>query len=362
VIAKAVLATGTVKRGRSGYYAMHGLYVCDGGRYLVAYVPPNGLYVTDAQTLAVHAHLDLSELNGPQTANAEGQQAREQAELPDGRLTIDCAGASPLAVVASGGDLNIHAIKVIDLEKSQSEKAVEVTDLAGVASGVYQNDGVAISPDGSRLGVVTYRFDGNGGKLLTVMDVRSRRTIRSVALGQGLKVSYDLAFAGNDALVVGERRCEANGSCDVKLKPSGRKLRVWDFAGGAELRPLGDFGAETYASFGAAVDGSAIFSYSGMERYCGWCSEFEGEMRVTDARFTVWDARTGRVVARSPKLRVEEHDCPWFHFSSCGSYDQPPELRMSGDGRSFVGLWPHGQYPMVTPGSGVGSVEVYRRQ
>ncbi|MGA7351644.1 MAG: hypothetical protein WBX06_10840, partial [Acidobacteriaceae bacterium] len=223
----------------------------------------------------------------------------------------------------------------------------------------YQGDGLAISPDGSRVAIGVWQFGEVNGFAVDVMDVQRRQLDKTVFLRDGNRTEHRLAFAGEGALVIGEPECQPNGKCDTRSMPNNRKLRLWDFATTGSVRKLGPQFNETYRTFGASADGNVVFAYTGDESYCGLCNSRNGELKVHNARFTVWDRASGNVIARSPGLRVEVHSCPWLSLGACESYQQVPELQMSANGRSILAFWPQQGFPPPENVKGLGQLEVY---
>jgi hypothetical protein len=254
----------------------------------------------------------------------------------------------------------VVSIKLIDLETGE-----EVNDLGGDYRNLnfkgsghrYLGDGVAISPNGSKVAV---KFSKSGTSGADVLDSHSGQLIKTVELDDDYKVDHKLAFAGESALLIGEPSCQPNMTCDPGSPPGIRKVRVWDFGNTGAVSLLGWPGNQTYRYFGSSADGKVVFAYSGKERFCGSCNSKAGELKVDNARFTVWDRASGKVVALSPSLRVENHPCPLiFILGTCKSYQQAPELQMSSDGRSILAYWPQGDFPRPKPVSGLGDLEIY---
>ena len=312
-----------------------------GGQYLVVFGGPDTLFVLNAGSYEVREAIVVSDLR-----DAKGRRFGDL--MLSHNVQLDCAQGT-LALSVSD-DLSLSALKLIDLETGK-----EAADLSGIYEGNDQGDGMAISPDGSKVAMVTWE-SGSGAELV---DVRARRRMGRINLGERPLVEHMLAFAGNDALLVGEPECQPNRGCDQKQLPKGRRLRVYPIAGG-DARTFAWPGAEVYRSMGASSDGSVVFGYAGEERRCGRCNSGFGELKIDDARFLVWDRTTGQAVARSPRLKVEDHACPLLQImGSCTAYQQAPELEMSADGRAVAAFWPPGSFPAAK--NSTGEVEVFRK-
>jgi hypothetical protein len=103
-----------------------------------------------------------------------------------------------------------------------------------------------------------------------------------------------------------------------------------------------------------------VFGYTGVESYCDSCNGGSGELKIGDARFTVWDHASGRAVARSPKLKVASHSCPWIQImGSCTEYEQAPELQMSANGNAVLAFW-RGSFPPSDDGREAAELQVFR--
>jgi len=355
-IANVVVPRGTDRTGSGQFYIRPRLRFCDNGKYLAGYAPTDRLFVYDAGTLQLRSQIYLSTLRFTKDDGIEGTPG---AGILVPMVEFDCAQSSSIAVLGFWGDLGVVAIKLIDLETGQ-----EVNDLGGTYRNLnikgfyhrYLGDGLAISPDGSKVAV---KFSQSGSSGVDVVDAKSGQLMKTVELGDNFRVDHKLAFAGESALMIGEPACQPNMTCDPASPPSIRKVRLWDFGNTGAVSLLGWPGNQTYRFFGSSADGKVVFAYSGKERFCRSCNSKAGEVRVDNARFTVWDRAQGKVVALSPSLRVETHTCPWLTFGACESYQQAPELEMSSDGRSILAFWPQGDFPRTKPGSGVGDLEVY---
>jgi hypothetical protein len=315
------------------YFVRPSLRYCNGGRYIVAFSGADTIYVADAHTLQLRASIALPELR-----------------LPPLDIRFDCSVAGNLAVLASS-DMQGTAAKIVDLNSGK-----EITDLVGSLQGRYQGDGIAVSPDGSKVAVATWYFGvGHTQPIAEVIDTRSKRSISALSLGDPVGREHELTFAGENALIIGERGCLLMRPCD--LKPHERTLRVWAFGADGSVQTLRQPGAELYRCFGASADGNVVFGYSATESYCDSCNSGGGELMSKDARFTLWDRGSGRVLVRSPRLKVEEHTCLWFFnpFGSCVEYEQPPALQMSGNGKAVLAFWPE----EILPGRKAHELEIF---
>lgn len=333
--------------GKTQFYLNRKLSYCDAGKYLLAVTGLDTLEVIDARSFTVHASIALSGFH-----LADSRAFTDLRFVP--LVQNDCAAASPLAVLGFWGDLGLRSIKLVDLEKG-----VEVADLSDRFAGTYRGDGLAISPDGSKIALATWK-DPEGSEV-ELVDARAGAVLKPLPLGDELRIKHHLAFAGEGALVIGELGCEPEGICsDLKPTAGGRSFRLWSFAEAGAVKRLGGSGEESYRSTDASADGSVVFGYTGDEIYCRKCNSGSGEIRVKDARFTVWDRATGRAVARSSRLRVVQHACPWLTIGSCAESEQVPELQMSGNGKAFLAFWPQTGLQLADHDSDPNVLEVFR--
>jgi hypothetical protein len=328
------------------------LNYCDRGKYLLAFTGPDILEIVDSQTFQIRHSLVFSQLSTHFSGAGKARRFDDINFLTD--VSIACAASEGRAVLAFYGD-NVASFKLIDLDRGQ-----EIEDLVDDFHGRARGRGLAISPDGSKVARVSWTPGNDNGTQAEIVDVRTGSALRkTLELGGAMEPEYDLVFAGEDALVVAEAECQPGPDCETHSIPHARDLRVWFFAGDGGVRTLGWPGQETYRSFGASADGNRLFAYSGTEKRCASCNEGAGELKIDNARFTVWDRASGRVLVRSPTLKVETYTCG-FHLGSCENYQQAPELQMSGDGKSLLAFWfrPLDKTPDSAPGSG--GLEVFR--
>jgi hypothetical protein len=310
------------------------LTYCDNGKYLVVANGPNQLEVIDAQTLQLHLHLVLSDLLA---VTSSGSLAPYEKDLPFyNDVPFGCALTGPAAVLVFHGDVGLLAIRLFNLDTGTI-----TADWARSFTNRFQGDGIAFSPDGSRLAMVTWNFASRQGDQVEVIDAQSGKHLNTLPLNDPSFVKHQLAFAGNGAVIIGEYPCQYYDVCGFRNVNArhDRKLRIWNLAANGTVRELGRPGAETYRSFGASADDSRIFSYTGAESYCSSCNNKAGEIKIDDARFVVWDQSSGRVFARSAALPIEIHKCPWLTFGACESWQQVPQLQLSADGKAILAFW-----------------------
>ena len=115
-----------------------------------------------------------------------------------------------------------------------------------------------------------------------------------------------------------------------------------------------------YRNLGASATGDVVFGYTGAESYCKSCRNGFGDIQIDEARFTVWNRRSGQVVARSPKLEAERAPCMLVQIgASCDEDEHVPELQMSANGKAVLAFWT-GRFPPRDDGAEASKLEVYR--
>jgi hypothetical protein len=353
-----VLPTAAWMKGKRQYTSSRPLRYCDAGKYLLVLTFPDMLLVIDAHTLEVHGSIALS---GLQVPNAGPEPRRFADAFFLGGVDVDCSAESNVAVVVAHGDLDLLSIKLFDLDK-----VTELVDLASVLRKEYDRysgDGFALSPDGLKIAVVVNKFLGKkSGEFAELISTSNKTIIGTLRLGESYYGVRQLAFAGNGALMLGLRECEPGGDCRPRTTPNGQTLRVWQFAGDGKVQTFGWDGAEAYRSLGASSNGERVFAYTGIESFCKSCNNKTGELKIEDARFTVWDRTSGVVAARSPTLKIQMHLCPRLQFiGSCSEWENAPFIEMSEDGKSIL-VFTFGVYPPVRNSADFGEVNIFNVQ
>lgn len=223
-----------LERHKKYYFLSPYLSYCEGGKYLLALTGANKLDAMDAHNFQIHTSFALSGLNQHLKSGQTGFSSDVQ---------FGCAADSGVAALAFWGSNGAMSIKLFDLDSG-----LDKGDLTGSYEGgfrEYQGDGMAISPDGSKVALLTWNYAPDKGSGVDILDTSSGAFIKRLHLGDAPQIRHRLAFAGRGALIIGELPCEPNRWCDQKNPPSGRKLRVWNFGGDGSVRPLRWSGAET---------------------------------------------------------------------------------------------------------------------
>ncbi len=322
------------------FYLAPSLRYCDHGKYLLAFIGLDALSVLDADTLQPHSSISIGNLSLTNGYDGKSQHFTDSQLLSDGLL--DCSTNSDLAVLGFWGD-GIKSIKLFDVEKG-----TEVADLSDNVDGRYYGDGLAISPDGSKIAVLVWKLTGPRSETIELIDTHTGKILKSLTLGDQFEIRHRLAFAGNEALIIGEQECAPIAGCEFNLKPRprSRTLRIWNFGSSGEVNTLGIPSAETYRSFGASSDGKVIFAYTGIEDYCDSCNNGSGELKIKRAWLTVWHRKTRQIIVQSQNLAI---DSGVYGGLPPVSYQEPPHLHMSANGKAVLAFAPFVELMDKTP-------------
>jgi hypothetical protein len=338
-------------QGRVGSSVSPPISYCDGGKYLVAYDGPGTLYVIDTRNLQLHTSIDAWSLPKQTASNGED-------------ILLSCSAESSLAVLADGNSNGAVMLALLDLESGK-----QIADLSNTIKGRHQGDGIAISPNGTQLAVATWIFGQGRGSTLELISIPEKRSVGAFDLERQIlsmdrrsfvvPTRHQLSFAGEHTVMVGGLGCDDQG--ETCLPNAGHRFRVIDLSGAAADRALAQPGMEAYRFSGASADGDVLFGYTGAESRCTSCNSGLGEIKISNARFTVWDRNSARVIAQSPSLHVQVHSC-WLNIGlgACTSYERPPQLQMSANGKAVLAFWPPLDYADAKPRDA--KVEVFSRR
>jgi hypothetical protein len=320
------------------------LAYCDHGKYLYGPAYAGAVSFFDAHSLNLLQTISLDELL---LENKQFPFAPKGMDWGEG-VVFQCANDSPLSVfifVAAES----YQLRVFDLDKMEvvASTTIQQNPLLWVpiSDQLSFPNATSFSNDGSLAALqLQSTSDWPPDSRFLIVDVISGRVLRSMDFKQGARYSYGVIFAGNDALVIGElNRCEIyDDVCNER--PAHRALKVWNFGTDASFISLGNTGMETYGSFGVSANGSRIYSYAGLERWCYHCDWWSGNLRIEDARFVVWDRKSDKIIYRSQLIPTYQYKCPLIPFTIMGGkcYTSPlaPEFQMSGDGNALMEFWP----------------------
>ncbi len=317
---------------------------CDHGKYFYAPFLMGSVSFYDAHSLKLSQSFSLDQLllenqQFPYTAQKafQGQQ-----------VVFQCANDTPISVFIFT-DSNGFQVRVFDLDKMEIVGSIanQQNPLQYKPLELGTPGATALSSDGSLLAVQSESESGwPPDSSVSIVDVTTGRVLHTLNFKQGGRFHWELAFAGDDALVTGEwQRCQIlNDSCNQM--PAHRGLQIWNFGTDGSTMSLSNFGMETYGSLGASADGSRIFSYTGLESWCAHCDWWSGNLRIKDARFVVWDRKSGKPIYRSPQIPAYHYTCPLIPFTimggGCYSNSAAPNIAMSADGNAVMAFWNYG--------------------
>jgi WD40 repeat protein len=312
------------------------LAFCDGGHFVMAMNQPNFVHLIDALNFQIHATIDLRDLYVNVNGSQPGQSFADSNLLSNSGVFACSANSNVAAIAFSGG--REGPVKLFNLETGR--EVADLTRLFGPPDGYYENGGIAVSPDGSRVAIVIGWCECK----VDLIDTRSKAILKTLTLapawrGNGHRLVYRVAFAGNEALLTGVDNCSSQ-FCDTEAGPESRSVQVWDLRGKGSVKNLSSPGRETYRFFGGSANGDVIYSFSASEKLCSSCNDGTGGLKVSDARFSVWDRESWKTIAHSPQLLVIHHRC-WFSVS-CREWDEVPQLQMSANGEAILATWPSG--------------------
>jgi hypothetical protein len=317
---------------------------CDHGKYFYAPFSMGSVGFYDAHSLKLLQSFSLDQmlLENQQFPYADHRSFRSP------QVVFQCASNTPISVFIFI-DAKGYQVRIFDLDKMRIVGAItyQQNPLQFQPMGFGTPGATSFSSDGSLLALQSESEDGwPPDSNVSIVDVTTGRVLHTTIFKEGGAFFWDLAFAGNDALVIGEWfRCQTYDDV-CNQKPAHRKLKVWNFGTDGSVASLGNFGMETYSSFGTSGDGSRIFSYAGLESWCIHCDWWGGNLRIKDARFVVWDRKSGNLIYRSPPVPTYRYTCPLIPFTIMGGgcYSSPaaPNIAMSADGNAVMAYWNYG--------------------
>lgn len=324
----------TAGSSRNSPVAYLGVRYC--GRYLVA-LSHDTMYVLNPQTLAIHKAFPQDGLLPEDVKQREFRLGAQGAHAP-----IRCPTQENIAVFSLQ-----YSILLIDLESGKPIGPAEPISDYGYA--------MAVSPDGSQLATTEYR--GREGTTINVVGTHPGIFPSTLVLKDDMyNDRHVLAFAGENALVIGDGSCQVRENCDST--PHKRSFRLWDWNTNTQ-KPLGEPGAEAYRIVVGSTDGKTVLGYTGKESICKDCNDHSGELKLDDIRFTLWDTASGKPVAHSRQLATIRYKCsPFQIIGNCTEYESSPELQMSSDGRTILVFWRPAD---PQDAKATGTIEVFRR-
>jgi hypothetical protein len=298
------------------------VHFCNGGKIILAYEGGYSLSIIDARTYTQKASITLAV-----TINRSAQNP-----LPDDNppvvMACSCAANAPVAAVELVfGPFGTGVTKVLDLDNGQ-----QVSEIATDVFGYPRN--IDISPSGAGAAILVARFQpgdlrrpDDAAKYsadLAILDTNTRSLRRRILTG--LDGSH-VTFAGEDEVAVASSG-EGNEENQV--------IELFDVRGGAVSQRFGDPADGARAFVAASADGRSLLGYTGKE----WMyREGMGSyLQIDRARFTIWDRRTGKVMAQSPGLQVFKADYKMLDNSH--TISARPTIDYSQQGNAVLVSWP----------------------
>jgi hypothetical protein len=297
------------------------VHFCNGGNIILVYEGGYSLSIIDARTYTQKASITLAV-----TINRSAQNP-----LPDDNppvvMACSCAANAPVAAVELVfGPFGTGVTKVFDLDNGQ-----QVSEIATDVFGYPRN--IDISPSGASAAILVARFQpgdlrrpDDAAKYsadLAILDMNTRSLRRRILTG--LDGSH-VTFAGEDEVAVASSG-EGNEENQV--------IELFDVRSGAVSQRFGDPADGARAFVAASADGHSLLGYTGKE----WMyREGMGSyLQINRARFTIWDRRTGKVMAQSPGLQVFKADYKMLDNSH--TISTRPIIDYSQQGNAVLVSW-----------------------
>lgn len=353
------------------------LRYCDNGRYILAFVGRDTLFAFRTSDYGAQTAIRLGGIppRGTTPAPAAWDAKDKQhpslrfGQLPVGPppqfdvpgvhsqvfyqggdmffgFQIDCAKASPFLVISANG-----VVRVINLDSGEN-----VADVGNALKHYFFHGSTAISPDGSRVAVIELNSTWRHGTQVSVADVRTGQRIYSEYLGfpDGEVSTYQLVFAGNHTLLAAEKprgSTDYDGNGPAKGEMPGEPTdqsgflqnTIWalDLDAGGKKREFSQLGRRACGYIDASADGKILLGRSRVEfRHH---RDLGSVLDVVRDRFVFWNLESGRQIAESPSLPIEQSFLYPFldldtggWFLSFPYYQYTPEIRMSDDGRTAI--------------------------
>jgi hypothetical protein len=353
---------------------------CDDGRYLVAIGPVAAIYpgqdpasiagdlitslsedfikILDMKSMSLHADISLSAAEHSYPPEALAKYRQFNKEWHGWVSFAACAANAPIAVIVIDYGNNMGAVKIFNLETG-----IEVPGFEGIP---IQKEvlGLAVSPQGSSLAL--FRSENMPGgndenapdHCITVVDLQDKKTRRTIW------VKSDTPSNANPIAYAGESTVAAELSTMEMIQQTGfgvshdppsfrypTSVHIFDIVSGSEVRVISDPDADDFSLQEISADGRTMLAYAGRSHQCKSCNHGQGQRVISDAHFTLWNPMTGKLIARSPELKIVHHTCPWLSlhdliWRSCVSSDEAPILKFSQNGNAVAASWVFGGEPI----------------
>jgi hypothetical protein len=313
------------------------VHFCNGGKSILVYEGAYTFSIIDAR-----AYTQKASITVPVTTYRSAESPL-YVDKPAVVLASSCAANAPVAAVELlFGPFGTGVTEAFDLDTGKQIAEIG----ADVAFGSLMN--IDISPAGASAAILVERFQAGVLKStyealphhydLVILDLKTR-TVRS-RIRSDMDGSH-VAFVGEDEVAVaggGEADTPEKTSGSAQKKP-GREvpnIELFDIHTGAISHRFGDprDGARTFVA--ASSDGRLLLGYTGKE-WMYW-ERTAGYLQIAQARFTIWDRHTGKMMAQSPGLQVFTTDYKMLDNSHTISWR--PTLDFSQQGNAVLVSWP----------------------
>jgi hypothetical protein len=345
----------------NGPPAINQLRYCDRGNYLLAIGSDEKIYVVDTRTYQLHTTIDLNPFEYPPPPEVLANRKRLNINYTgrSGGLSFSsCAANAPTAAFSIYYESGMGAIEIFNLDTGSQVAGLSYAPLLG---GV---EGVTVSPLGETIALlqIGYLQDGKSigndihgtdiqAESVTIIDLRTQGASRTIHVSSDNYPTseHPIAYAGEKTVAVELLSVEpgvhtTSGEFYYHYRAS---VHFFDIDSGSEVQMIADPNADDFNIWGMSANGRTMLAYSGKSYICTSCNKGTGQKEITDARFTLWDRESGKMIVQSPSLKVIHHECPWYRFTfSCTTSDETPVLALSQSGNAVIASWTSGGEPI----------------
>lgn len=263
------------------------IHYCDHGKYILAYGDEGTFFVLDGHTYEQKFTFVFDKEKYPAGVKKEG------GSFSVVTASACSANANIAAFELLFGPYGTGVTKVFDLDTGK-----QIEDIAeDISPGRLMS--LDVSPSGTSAAIAVERvsLDKPPAKNddLVILDLQSGTVSRRILTGIDVR----------QAVFVGESSIAVASGDGVILKTKPVVLLV-DIHTGAVINRISDQANGANGAVAASADGRFLLAYTGKENHCEHCQikEHRGQLQIEDARFTIWDLSTGKVVVRSPNIPV----------------------------------------------------------
>jgi WD40 repeat protein len=252
------------------------------------------LMLLDAATLDQIRQIDLGKSDRPEFPPTSASHSFMEEVTTDGNGN---RAAVLLQWSTGGGELRVYNLNSGDLIRKWAYQ-----DLRGKSDRSEDFGGADISPDGRQVAVSIIPFVFGEGELrasdrnVFVLDVDSGHTLASINTGYP---AGEVRFAPVDPpslLTVSADNFDRSRSHNDTIK-------VWDLQNGKLLSELASPPEGVHFQLQVSSDGRIVMGYTGLETFAGhWWLLQEEYGFVAYNRFSLWDLKTGQIIASSPEI------------------------------------------------------------